>query len=151
MKKRIQQMLRKLSSIARNGESGYLEYKRYMDDIIDNNEISIFVTLFETKYRKSINDISLTKLKSKEIYNIIRFNTNSSQLEEIAKLFNRYNMTYSGNIVYDKNNKKIGVIIESDNQLDVHRVSDISDEVIKFEADGIINAYKSSISFILNK
>lgn len=151
MRKRIQQMHRKLSNIASNGLNGYNDYRKYVGDIISNDEVDIFVILFETKYRHDIKNITLTDLKSKELYNIIRYNTNSQQLEEISRLFNRYNMTYVNNIVYS-DDKQVGTIVEVDDTLEVSIFDEsLEDIVIDIDRDSYINAYKSAISFIRKK
>lgn len=150
MKKRIQQMFRKLSTIARNGINGYSDYRRFVDDVINNGEIYILDTLFETKYKHKIKGLTVTKLKSKETYNIVRFNTNSQLLEDISKLFSRYNLSFVNTVVYDNNDNKIGIIIEESNKLIVSRIGDnISDTIIEItDEDSLINIYKSAINYI---
>lgn len=151
MRKRIQQMHRKLSNIARNGLSGYNDYRKYVGDIITNDEVDTFIILFETKYRQDIKNLTLTELKGKELYNIIRHNTNSQHLEDISRLFNRYNMVYINNIVYE-DNKEVGTIVEVGDTLEVSIFDDsLDDIIIEIDRDSYINAYKSAISFIRKK
>lgn len=148
MKKRIQQLHRKLSMIARDGMNGYSQYKTLINEIIRNKEINILLSLFEIKYRVVLKDVTQTKLLSIEVYNIVRFNTNSFIIEEVDKLFVKAKMTYVNNIVYDKDNIQIGIIKETNNKLYVHIISSLSDEEISFDVDGLLNAYKSAISLL---
>ncbi len=116
-KKRMNKIYSKIDTIAKKGKLGFIEYKQYIDTIVNDSQFYILQYVLERKYKIDSVDLSLLEIKGDKIYNLIRLQTNSKFQENLTKLYDSYNTYQLGINVYNKSNplNKIGEIFEESN------------------------------------
>lgn len=145
-KKRLEKIYLNVDSIAKEGNLGYVEYKKYVDQVVSDGYFYIFQFMLERKYLIEAADLTLLDIKSKKIYDIIRLNTYSKLQLSLKKIYEK-NSTYQiGVEVFNFSDIKIGEIsVYTDPTTTLPNTRDI---VVAFRTtDGILlNLTDDSIS-----
>lgn len=158
-KKRVDKAYLKIDSIAKKGKEGYIEYKGYIDELIDDHKYYILEGVLERKYKLDTYKYTPLDIKSEKIYDLIRLQTSSKFQESLKKLYDSYQLYAIGiNIYRISNNQKIGEISEVSKPGSTEPGKDI---VVALNLDNIetiidddqvstIDKYKQAIDFLLS-
>jgi hypothetical protein len=157
--RRLEKVYAKVDSIAKKGKEGMIEYRGYIDQLIDDGQYYIVENLLERKYKIDSSKYTTVEIKSDVVYNLIRLQTTSRFQEELKKLYDDNNIYAMGiNILSSITNLKLGEIIEVSNELIgetekdtvIATKPDFSTLTIDDREITMIDKYKLAVEFLLN-
>jgi hypothetical protein len=109
----IEKIYKKLDSLAQRGVDAYLDFREYIDELIDYGQYSIFDDVMLTKYNIDIKKYNSVEDLKKNVFSEIRFQTTSKFLKNLKKLYISKAVYNTGVHFYNVNdNKYLGDISE---------------------------------------
>ena len=153
-KKRVEKVYLKIDSISKKGEEGFIEYKAYIDELVDEQKFYVLENVLERKYKIDTADLTVVDIKSPKIYGLIRFKTHSPFQESLKKLYDSYGLYVIGINVF-RNGELIGEIMKvSDPQNpDLETVRAVNSEILELTINDpeitTINKYKMAVEYLL--
>lgn len=111
----VEKIYKKLDSLAQRGEDSIMDFRDYVDEILQYGQYSIFEDVVYTKYNISVRKfVSIEDLK-KNLFKEIRFQTKSKFLKNLQNLYQTKKVFASGFHYYDSDTKRyLGDIQESE-------------------------------------
>jgi len=111
----VEKIYKKVDSLAQRGVDAYLEFREYIDELIDYGQYSIFDDVMLTKYGLDVKKYKSVEDLKKEIFKDIRFQTTSKYLKNLQKLYKSKGVFNTGLHFYNSTNGKyLGDIKEID-------------------------------------
>lgn len=96
LRKDLERIYKRINNIASEGKSNYIEYYRYIDELIDNNEYQNLTLCLEYYYKIDIKKhIDIDSVK-KNTYKYILIETNSDFSKRLKKLYSDYKVHQIG-------------------------------------------------------
>ena len=96
----INKIYKKLDSIAKKGPTNYVEYYNYIDDLVNNNQYSLFEDTMSFKYNIEISRYPTIQKVKEDTFSMILMKTTSYFQDNLASLFNNNGVYQMGTIVY---------------------------------------------------
>ena len=81
-RKRFNNLYSKIDKIAKKGNLGLVEYKKLVNDTINDGQFYILTSVLERKYKIDVDKYTNPELKENIVYDQIRFVTNSKYSED---------------------------------------------------------------------
>lgn len=150
-KKKIDKIYKKIDAISKKGSIGRIEYYQYVDELVTNNQYSIFQDTLERKYGiNTMNMPSVDEVK-KMTFNQIRFQTTSKFQEDLKKIFDKSSLVQIGQNVTHVGNY-LGKIIQTDLPTDIELsvFNSLNVNIIIGGTASLLDKYQSSINFLLS-
>ena len=99
-RKRFNNLYSKIDKIAKKGNLGLVEYKKLVNDIINDGPFYILTSVLERKYKINVDSYTTTELKESIVYDQIRFVTNSKYSEDLKNMYDKYSVYQMGKLLY---------------------------------------------------
>jgi hypothetical protein len=114
-RRKLDKIYGKVDKIAIVGRDNLLEYQKYIDELIEKGDYSIFQEMLYIYYNIDIINIQSVDEVKKSTYNEIIFQTKNSFLSKLSKIYKQKGVfQQSFNIYLDSNSQTIGSINEID-------------------------------------
>lgn len=118
VRKKIDKIYKKLDAIAKKGKDNVFEYYKYIDELIDRGEYGDFEqALFYNYNIDTTNYIDVSEVK-KKTWKEILFQTNTSFLEKLKKMYDTRNVYQISSNIYTtgltSSSVQLGQIVEVD-------------------------------------
>lgn len=114
-KRKLDKIFSKVDKIAQVGKDNLLEYQKYIDELIDKGDYAAFQDMLYIYYNIDTIDTQTVEEVKNRTYNEIIFQTKSSFLNKLSRLYKRKGVyQQSFNIYDDLTSDIIGEIIEID-------------------------------------
>jgi hypothetical protein len=111
----VEKIYKKVDSLAQRGVDAYLDFRDYIDELIDYGQYSIFDDVMLTKYGLDVKKYKSVEDLKKGIFKDIRFQTTSKYLKNLQKLYKSKGVFNTGLHFYNSTNGKyLGDIKEID-------------------------------------
>lgn len=108
----INKIYKKLDTIAKKGPTNYLEYYNYIDDLVSNNQYSLFENTMSFKYNIEISRYPTVQSVKEQTFSLILMKTTSYFQDNLKGLFDDNGVYQLGLNVYQTiGNSYIGQII----------------------------------------
>jgi len=157
-RKRLQRMYDKVDRIAQEGMLGWLEYKEYLDEIVNDSQFWIFQQMLAVKYGfDNTGRMSLWEAKELKVYDVIRNKTTSTFQRQMKALYDSKGCHQIGKKVYlTSDNTLLGEIYQeslvgTDRRYLVDTVVAVKGSVVNRYEDtavSLINKYRTALDFI---
>lgn len=92
----IDRMENKIINICKKGASGYVEYIKYIDDIISAGKYTILQELMVSRWNLDHRKFPTVESVKTNTYDLIRINYPSEELSNIKKIYDRYDVYQMG-------------------------------------------------------
>lgn len=158
-KKRLNKISLRIESLAKSGNISLVDYKEYIDEIVNDGQWWIFQELLNRKYKiKDYYLISPVDAKLPKIWDVIRLATVSDYQKGLKLLFDNNNCYQMGkNIISATNSTNLGeiwldTVIGLTNSIDYNAVIAKKGNQIQSwdnSTEPILNRYQSAITFLL--
>ena len=102
----VERIYKKLDSLSQRGVDAYLEFREYIDELIDYGQYSIFDDVMFTKYNLDIKKYKSIDDLKKNVFPEIRFQTTSKYLKSLQKLYKSKGVFNTGLHFYNSTNGK---------------------------------------------
>jgi hypothetical protein len=115
-RKEIEKIYKKIDSFAQRGDDSIMEFREYIDELIEYGKYSIFVDVMYFKYKIDVTRyVSVSDMK-KDIYPKIKFQTKSKFSKSLKSIFDDKRVYTNGVHYYDSTtNKYLGEVNEISN------------------------------------
>lgn len=103
----IDKIYKKLDSLAQRGEDSYMEFRDYIEELVNDGQYSLFEDVIYFKYKLDIRSKykSIDQLK-KELFPEIRFQTKSKDLKGLDSVYKSKGIFSNGFHFYDSTTKQ---------------------------------------------
>jgi hypothetical protein len=114
-KRKLNKIKKKINSIAKIGTDNFLEYYKYIDELINKGDYSAFQELLQIEYNIDTYEYrSILEMRS-DTYKMIVEQTKSDFLQKLSELYKKRGVYQQGFDIYlDNNGQIIGNIREVD-------------------------------------
>jgi len=179
-KRKLDKIFTKVDKIAQVGKDNLLEYQKYIDELIDKGDYASFQDMLYIYYNIDTIDTQTVQEVKNSTYNDIIFQTKSSFLTKLSRLYKKKSIYQQSFDIYDDQTSNIiGQIIEIDQYsedvdyliknkmyarligekktyLKVKKISDLEYTIITdentdwSEEQNLLNRYNISIDYLLS-
>lgn len=113
-KKRILAIYNRITQIAQKGNYSYIEYYKYIDDVINNDEYTLLQDVFNINYGTDIRLYRNMTILKQQTWKIVLNNTNTSFMYRLKTYYDSKGVYQIGQSIYDNsNNEFLGKFIET--------------------------------------
>lgn len=114
-RKEIDKIYRKLDSIAQRGDDAIMDFREYIDQIVEYGQYGIFIDVMDLKYFIDVRKYASVELMKKDVFEKIKFQTMSKFNKYLKSVYDSKNVFTNGNKYYDRQTSKfLGEILESE-------------------------------------
>ena len=114
-RQQIEKIYKKLESLSQRGEDAYMDFREYIDEIINDGLYSTLDDLTVTKFKISLGKYKSLEDLKKDLFKEIRFQTKSKFLKNLSNLYTTKKVFCNGFHFYDSiTNKFLGDIREKE-------------------------------------
>lgn len=112
-RKEIEKIYKKIDSLAQRGDDAIMEFRDYIDEILEYGRYSIFVDVMDIKYKIDVRGYKSISDMKKDIFPKIKFQTKSKFSKSLKSIFDSKGVYTNGVHYYDSTtNKYLGEINE---------------------------------------
>jgi hypothetical protein len=115
-RKEIDKIYRKLESFAQRGDDAIMDFREYIDQIVEYGLYGIFIDVMDLKYFIDVRKYASVELMKKDVFEKIKFQTMSKFNKNLKSLYDSKGVFTNGRKYYDSQTSKfLGEIIEIEN------------------------------------
>lgn len=105
-RKEIEKIYKKIDSLAQRGDDAIMDFRDYIDEILENGRYSIFVDVMDLKYRIDVRGYKSISDMKRDIFPKIKFQTKSKFSKNLKTIFDNNGVYTNGVHYYDSSTKK---------------------------------------------
>lgn len=149
--KEINKIYKKVDEISKGGKDNFLQYYKYIDELLENSEYGIFSDMMLRKYNIDISKYKSVDEMKRNTFEDIRFLTLTYDQEELKALYQSNEIYQIGFYIYTIEGVLLGEIreIEENSIINLLVIKDRISTKIE-EGDTLIEKYESAILILKN-
>lgn len=115
-RKEVEKIYKKIDSLAQRGDDAIMDFRDYIDEILEYGRYSIFVDVMDLKYKIDVRSYKSISDMKKDIFPKIKFQTKSKFSKNLNVIFKSKGVYTNGIHYYDSTtNKYLGEVNEISN------------------------------------
>lgn len=148
-KGKLEKIYQRIDAAAKLGKDGIFEYKKIIDEAVDNGQYYLLINCLERKYNIVCYSKPLYELKTNDFFNQVRSKTNSEFQENLYSYYKKNSVYQQGYNIFNSHNDIIGKIEELNEILIVTNSGNNTISITQSNLS-LYDKYVSAIEYLLD-